>query len=179
MLNIPQIISTELSVQIQNVKTALELFAEGATIPFVARYRKERTGSLNEIELRNIQERFTYLEELESRKQVILDAIASQNKLNDDLKAQIVNCLQKNELEDLYLPFKPKRRTRATIAKEKGLNPLAELIKNLNHPQAKSTSLEKEAEKYLSKEITSVGDALAGAGDQGFLIKIGSPFGVG
>ena len=165
MLNIPQVIANELSLRIQSVKGALELLTEGATIPFIARYRKERTGSLNEIELRNIQERFTYLEELENRKQVILDAIAAQNKLSDELKAQIANCLQKNELEDLYLPFKPKRRTRATAAKEKGLSPLAEFIKTLNHPQAKSLSLEKEAEKYLSEEVTSPEDALSGAAD--------------
>ena len=165
MLNIPQVIATELSLSIQSVKGALELFTEGATIPFIARYRKERTGSLNEIELRNIQERFTYLEELENRKQVILEAIASQNQLSDELKAKITACLQKNELEDLYLPFKPKRRTRATAAKEKGLSPLAEFIKTLNHPQAKSLSLEKEAEKYLSEEVTTPEDALGGAAD--------------
>jgi uncharacterized protein len=165
MLNIPQVISTELSLSIPRVKGALELLTEGATIPFIARYRKERTGSLNEIELRNIQERFTYLEELENRKQVILEAIASQNQLSDELKAKITTCVQKNELEDLYLPFKPKRRTRATAAKEKGLSPLAEFIKTLNHPQAKSLSLEKEAEKYLSEEVTTLEDALGGAAD--------------
>ena len=165
MLNIPQVISTELSLNLQSVKSALELLTQGATIPFIARYRKELTGSLNEIELRNIQERFTYLEELENRKQVILETITSQNQLTEELKTKIINCLHKNELEDLYLPFKPKRRTRAAAAKEKGLSPLAELIKTLNHPQAKSLSLEKEAEKYLSEEVTTVADALAGAAD--------------
>jgi uncharacterized protein len=165
MLNIPQVIATELSLSLKNVQNALELMAEGATIPFIARYRKEKTGSLNEIELRDIQERFTYLEELESRKQVILDAIASQNQLSDELKAQIEACLQKNELEDLYLPFKPKRRTRATIAKENGLTPLAEWLKTLNHPQAKPQSLEAEAQKYLSEAVNNVEDALNGAAD--------------
>ena len=165
MLNIPQIIATELSLSLPRVKSALELLAEGATIPFIARYRKERTSSLNEIELRNIQERFTYLEELENRKQVILDAIAAQNQLSDQLKAKIEACLQKNELEDLYLPFKPKRRTRATIAKEKGLTPLAQWLKTLNHPQAKPQSLEQEAQKYLSKDVSSVEEALNGASD--------------
>ncbi|MBL1211149.1 Tex family protein [Geminocystis sp. GBBB08] len=165
MLNIPQVIARELSLNIQNVNHALELLTEGATIPFIARYRKERTGSLNEIELRNIHDRFIYLQELESRKQVILDGIASQNQLSDKLKAQIMACLQKNELEDLYLPFKPKRRTRATMAKEKGLTPLAEFVKSLNHPQRKSISMEKEAEKYLSEEVTTIEEALNGVSD--------------
>lgn len=165
MLNIPQVIADELFLNIQSVKSALELLTEGATIPFVARYRKERTGSLNEIELRNIHDRFIYLQELESRKQVILDGIASQNQLSDELKAQIIACLQKNELEDLYLPYKPKRRTRATMAKEKGLTPLAEFIKSLNHPQAKISSLDKEAEKYLSEEVNTIEEALNGASD--------------
>jgi uncharacterized protein len=165
MLNIPQVIADELFLNIQSVKSALELLTEGATIPFIARYRKERTGSLNEIELRNIHDRFIYLQELESRKQVILDGIASQNQLSDELKAQITACLHKNELEDLYLPFKPKRRTRATMAKEKGLTPLAEFIKSLNHPQAKISSLDKEAEKYLSEEVNTIQEALNGARD--------------
>ncbi len=165
MLDIPQVIANELSLNFHNVQNALELLTEGATIPFIARYRKERTNSLNEVELRNIQERFTYLQELETRKQVILETIASQNKLTEELKAQITSCLQKNELEDLYLPFKPKRRTRATIAKEKGLTPLAEFIKSLNHPQAKFLSLEKEAEKYLIEEVNTIEEALKGASD--------------
>lgn len=165
MLNIPQVIANELSLNIHNVNGALDLLVEGATIPFIARYRKEKTGSLNEIELRDINDRFIYLQELEARKQVILDGIASQNLLNDTLKAQILACLQKNELEDLYLPYKPKRRTRATMAKEKGLTPLAEFIKSLNHPQAKPLLMEKEAEKYLSEEVNSIENALNGAGD--------------
>ncbi|NCQ03951.1 MAG: RNA-binding transcriptional accessory protein, partial [Cyanobacteria bacterium] len=145
--------------------SALELLTEGATIPFIARYRKEKTGSLNEIELRDINDRFIYLQELETRKQVILDSIASQNLLSDSLKAQITACLQKNDLEDLYLPYKPKRRTRATMAKEKGLTPLAEFIKSLNHPQQKSLSVEKEAEKYLCEAVNSIEEALNGAKD--------------
>jgi uncharacterized protein len=121
MLNIAQLLAKELSLRPSQVENALELFAEGATIPFIARYRKERTGEMDEIQLRDLSERFTYLTELEERKSVILDAIASQGKLTDELKAKIESCLQKNELEDLYLPYRPKRRTRATIAREKGL----------------------------------------------------------
>ena len=167
MLNIPQLLAKELSLSPSQVQNALELFAEGATIPFIARYRKERTGSLDEIQLRDLSERFTYLSELEERKSAILDAIASQGKLTDELKAKIQSCLQKNELEDLYLPYKPKRRTRATIAREKGLEPLAEFIKSLNHRNAAPASLEKEAAKYISEEkgVKTVEDALKGASD--------------
>lgn len=165
MINIPQVIASELSISLHRVENALTLLDEGATIPFIARYRKERTNSLNEIELRDIQERYLYLQELEERKQVILSAIALQNQLSEGLKAQITACLQKNELEDLYLPYKPKRRTRATMAKEKGLTPLAEWIKSLNHPQGKPQSLTLEAKKYLSENVETVELALKGAGD--------------
>jgi protein Tex len=167
MLNISQVLATELSLKASQIQNALDLFAEGATIPFVARYRKERTEGMDEIQLRQLSERFTYLTELEQRKQVILASIASQNKLTDELKAKIVACLLKTELEDLYLPYKPKRRTRATIAREKGLEPLAEFIKSLNHSQAKSSSLEAEAIAYISEEkgVKTVEEALKGASD--------------
>lgn len=167
MLNIPQLITEELDLKLFQVQNALELFAEGATIPFIARYRKERTGSLDEIQLRDLSERFTYLTELEDRKKSILEAIASQGKLTDELKAKIESCLQKNELEDLYLPYKPKRRTRATIAREKGLEPLADFIKSLNTPQAKPTAFEEEAAKYISEEkgVNTAEEALKGAAD--------------
>lgn len=167
MLNIPQTLAEELSLRLPQVQNALELFAEGATVPFIARYRKERTGSLDEIQLRDLSERYTYLTELENRKASILDAIASQGKLTDELKSKIEGCLQKNELEDLYLPYKPKRHTRATIAREKGLESLAEFIKSLNTPTAKPTSLEQEAAKYISDEkgVKTVEDALKGTSD--------------
>lgn len=167
MLNIPQVIAHELALKVSQVDQALQLFQEGATIPFIARYRKEKTDSLNEIELREIAERSTYLTELEERKKTILDGINAQGKLTDELRSKIENCLQKNELEDLYLPYKPKRRTRATIAREKGLEPLAELIKSLNFSGGKFTSLETEASQYLSeeKEIKTVEEALKGASD--------------
>ncbi len=167
MLNIAQRLAEELSLRPSQVQNALELFAEGATIPFIARYRKERTGSLDEIQLRDLSERFTYLTELEERKSAILEAIASQGKLTDELKAKIESCLQKTELEDLYLPYKPKRRTRATIAKEKGLEPLAEFIKSLNRPNAKPVALEDEAVNYISDEkgVKTTEEALKGASD--------------
>ncbi|NEP62501.1 MAG: RNA-binding transcriptional accessory protein [Symploca sp. SIO2G7] len=167
MLNIPQLLAQELSLNPSQVENALSLLAEGATIPFIARYRKERTGSLDEVQLRSLSERFTYLTELEERKGVILEAIASQDKLTDELAAKIQACLQKTELEDLYLPYKPKRRTRATIAREKGLEPLAELINSLNDPTATPASLEQAAAKYLSEEkgVKTIEEALKGAAD--------------
>lgn len=167
MLNIPQVIASELSLNINQVQQTLELLSEGATIPFIARYRKERTNSLDEIKLREILERYTYLTELEKRKQTILEAIASQNKLTEELTKKIANCLHKNELEDLYLPYKPKRRTRATIAREKGLEPLAILIKSVNIPDSRAINLEVEAETFINpkKEVNTKEEALKGASD--------------
>ncbi|SKB13431.1 conserved hypothetical protein [Planktothrix sp. PCC 11201] len=167
MLNISQILAQELSLKPFQVENALQLFSEGATIPFVARYRKEITGSLDEIQLRDLSERYTYLTELEDRKKSILEAIASQEKLTDELREKIETCLQKTELEDLYLPYKPKRRTRATIAKEKGLEPLAQFIANFNQPNSPTPDLESEAEKYISAEkgVKTIEEALNGASD--------------
>ncbi|HBW57999.1 MAG TPA: RNA-binding transcriptional accessory protein [Oscillatoriales bacterium UBA8482] len=167
MSNIPQILAQELSLKPFQVENALQLFSEGATIPFVARYRKEVTGSLDEIQLRDLSERYTYLTELEDRKKSILEAIASQDKLTDELREKIENCLQKTELEDLYLPYKAKRRTRATVAREKGLETLAQFIANFNQPNSPSFDLETEAQKYISEEkgVKTVENALNGASD--------------
>ncbi|MFN6572174.1 Tex family protein [Dendronalium sp. ChiSLP03b] len=167
MLNIPQLLATELELKPYQVQNALELLAEGATIPFIARYRKERTDEMDEVQLRDLADRYTYLTELEERKSVILNAIAEQGKLTDELKTKIASCLQKTELEDLYLPYRPKRRTRATAAREKGLEPLAEFIKSLNVKNAVSASLEEAAAKYLSEEkgVKTPQEALKGAAD--------------
>ncbi len=167
MLNIPQLLAQELSLRPSQVQNALELLAEGSTIPFIARYRKERTEEMNEVQLRDLSDRYTYLTELEERKATILEAIAQQGKLTDELKAKIEACLQKTELEDFYLPYRPKRRTRATAAREKGLEPLVELIKSLNTATAKPASLESEAAKYISAEkgVKTLEDALKGASD--------------
>ncbi|QLE43462.1 RNA-binding transcriptional accessory protein [Nostoc sp. C052] len=167
MLNIPQLLATEINLKSHQVQNALELLAEGATIPFIARYRKERTDEMNEVQLRELSDRYTYLTELEERKSVILSAIAQQGKLTDELKAKILPCLQKTELEDLYLPYRPKRRTRATIAREKGLEPLAEFIKSLNVKNAATASLEEAATKYISetKGVKTAEEALKGAAD--------------
>ena len=152
------------SVEVWQVEAALTLFAEGATVPFIARYRKERTGELDEIQLRSIFEQNTYLTELAARKKTILDAIASQNALTPKLKAKIENCQSKTELEDLYLPYKPKRRTRATIAKEKGLEPLALQIAQLNADR-KAADLTAIAQPYVEGQVATAEEALQGAAD--------------
>jgi uncharacterized protein len=165
MLNLVSILSQELSLKPQQIQNALELLAEGATVPFIARYRKERTGGMDEIQLRALAERSAYLSELADRKQTILAEIGQQGKLTDELRAKIENCLQKNELEDLYLPYRPKRRTKAAIAREKGLEPLALWIQALNHRNAPNADLEEEAAKYCTQEVPSVAGALKGAAD--------------
>jgi uncharacterized protein len=167
MLNIPQLLATELDLKPYQVQNALELLAEGATIPFIARYRKERTEEMNEVQLRDLADRYSYLTELEERKKAILNAIAEQGKLTDELKAKITSCLQKTELEDLYLPYRPKRRTRATIAREKGLEPLAQFIKSLNVKNPITASFQEEAAKYISETqgVKTAEEALKGAAD--------------
>ncbi len=175
MLDIRAQIASELDLNPSIVQNVLDLFAEGATIPFIARYRKERTDEMNEIVLRELAERFTYLTELTARKETIISSIESQDKLTRELKAKIENCLLKTELEDLYLPYKPKRRTRATIAREKGLDPLAELIRSWNvsdresidHPTSQPVELELVAAKYINEElgVKTVAEALSGASD--------------
>jgi protein Tex len=167
MLDIRAQIATELDLNQNLVQNVLDLFAEGATIPFIARYRKERTGEMNEIVLRELEERFTYLTELAARKESILSSIESQAKLTPELKTKIENCLLKTELEDLYLPYKPKRRTRATIAREKGLEPFAELMRSLNNPTAQPIDLELAAATYINEElgVKTSADVIAGSSD--------------
>lgn len=123
-----QVLAKELGLRVEQVQKTLDLLDEGATLPFIARYRKEMTGGLDEVEISTITERGTYLTELKTRKAAVLSEIHKQGKLTDALKQRILNTLSRTELEDLYLPYKPKRRTRATIAKEKGLEPLGLLI---------------------------------------------------
>lgn len=167
MIDIPQLLSEELSLKPVQVKNALQLFAEGATVPFVARYRKELTGEMNEVELRDLLDRHTYLTELEERKVSILESISEQGKLTEELKSSIEACLKKTELEDLYLPYKPKKRTRATAAREKGLEGLAEFIKALNKNEIMGASVEDEAQKYLSEDkgVKTIDEAIQGASD--------------
>ncbi|MDF7800702.1 Tex family protein [Pontiellaceae bacterium B1224] len=155
--------SKDLNIPARQVAAVAALFAEGNTVPFIARYRKEAHGNLDEVQITDIQEKLSYYNTLESRRVTILKSIEEQGKLTDELRLKIEGCLSKTTLEDLYLPYKPKRRTRAMIAREKGLEPLAELILT----QAASGDPEAEAAKYISeeKEVQSLEDALAGARD--------------
>ena len=156
-------LSEELGIRKSQAEAAVKLIDEGNTIPFIARYRKEVTGSLNDEVLRNLYERLTYLRNLEERKETVLNSIEEQGKLTDELKAQILAAETMVAVEDLYRPYKPKRRTRATIAKERGLEPLANVITL----QMLNTPLEAEAAKFINpeKDINSAEDAVAGAKD--------------
>jgi len=156
-------ISEELGIRKNQTEAAVKLIDEGNTIPFIARYRKEVTGSLNDEVLRDLYERLTYLRNLEERKETVLGSIEEQGKLTEELKKQILAAETMVAVEDLYRPYKPKRRTRATIAKEKGLEPLANVIAL----QMIHTPLEAEAEKYVNpeKEVHSAEEAVAGAKD--------------
>jgi protein Tex len=167
-MNIAQLIAQDLSIQIWQVEATLALLAEGATVPFIARYRKERTDELNEVQLRQIAERHEYLSELAARKKAVLEEIGRQNALTPQLQAKIDHCLSKTELEDLYLPFKPKRRTRATMAKEKGLEPLSIEITQLNGSDRTvdlAVDLIALAQPFLTDEVPTPEDALQGAAD--------------
>ena len=156
-------ISEELNIKRSQTEAAVKLIDEGNTIPFIARYRKEVTGSLNDEVLRDLFDRLNYLRNLEDKKEQVMASIEEQGKLTDELKQQILSAETLVVVEDLYRPYRPKRRTRATIAKEKGLEPLANIITL----QMITTSLEQEAEQYLDpeKEVCSVEDALNGAKD--------------
>jgi protein Tex len=164
MTRFAETIAAELSVGRSQVAAALELFAGGATIPFIARYRKELTGGLDEVQLRDVQERATYLDELEDRRAAILRSVEEQGKLDDALRGRIMAATTKQGLEDLYLPYKPKRRTRATIARERGLEPLADLAWD---GAATDDALEAAAGAYVDaeREVPDVAAALQGARD--------------
>ncbi|MET0094755.1 MAG: Tex-like N-terminal domain-containing protein, partial [Sedimenticola sp.] len=140
-------IAQELAVAPKQVNAAVELLDEGATVPFIARYRKEKTGALDDIQLRTLEERLGYLRELEDRRGVVLKSIDEQGKLSDELKRDILEADTKTRLEDLYLPYKPKRRTKAQIAREAGLEPLAQAL--LDNPQLDPES---EAQAYLDAD---------------------------
>ena len=157
------IIARELGVPETQVAAAAALLNEGATVPFIARYRKEATGSLDEVAVTTVRDRLDQLRELDKRRQAILKSVQDQDKMTDELRAQIEAAATLAALEDLYLPYKPRRRTRASIAREKGLEPLAELIL----AQAPGTDPAAEAAAYVNAEkgVESAEDALAGARD--------------
>ena len=162
-MDIIQTLAQELQIKPGQAKAAVGLIDEGNTIPFIARYRKEATGSLNDEVLRQLSERLNYLRSLEDKKQQVIASIEEQGRLTDELKAQIEAAQTLVIVDDLYRPYRPKRRTRATIAKEKGLEPLAAIIQL----QMTDTPLEKEAEAFINpeKEVNTAQEAISGASD--------------
>jgi protein Tex len=160
MLTIEQKIAEEIAAKTAQVQAAVELLDGGATVPFIARYRKEATGGLDDTQLRNLEERLRYLRELEERRAAILASVAEQGKLGDELKKEILEADTKARLEDLYLPYKPKRRTKAQIAREAGLQPLADGLR-----EDPSRKPEEFAQQYIdaSKGVADIKSALDGA----------------
>lgn len=155
-----QPIARKLSLGISQVEAVLSLFADGATIPFIARYRKDRTGNLDEVQIQQIQDESKMLKEFSDRKAFIEKTIAEQGKMTDEIHAKLDRASTLAELEDIYLPYKPKRKTRAQTARENGLEPLAMLILEQDH-----SDVTREAEKYINEKVTSTDEVLQGARD--------------
>ena len=153
-------IAQRLQIKDWQVENCINLFEDGATIPFISRYRKERTGGLDEVAIAEIRHWSDVFSEMEKRKSTVIENISAAGALTDQLKKQIENCVEARELEDIYLPYKPKRRTRATVAKEAGLQPLADRMYDVQ-----LVDPAQEAKKYLNDKVTSVDEALAGARD--------------
>ncbi len=162
-MNISKVIADEISVRENQVEAAIGLLDEGCTVPFISRYRKEVTGNLNDEQLRTLYERLIYLRELDERKATILDSIKEQGKLTKELKKQIEDAMTMVSLEDIYRPYKPKKKTRASVAKEKGLEPLALII----WEQKAKQKIETTAKKYIDKKkgVETIEDAIQGALD--------------
>ena len=162
VMNINHIIANELSVKLWQVDAAIKLIDEGNTIPFIARYRKPVTGELNDEQLRTLDERLKYLRNLEEKKKTVVDSITEQGKMTDEIMSKIAIAETIVAVDDIYRPFRPKRKTRASVAKAKGLQGLADFLyaqdKNSNQPLV-------EAEKYLNDEVESIEDAINGAKD--------------
>ncbi|MFA6667725.1 MAG: Tex family protein [Bacilli bacterium] len=162
-MNINQRISDELNLKLTSVDSAVKLLDEGNTVPFIARYRKEATGNLTDVDLRNLEERLIYLRNLDEREQTVLKSIEEQGKLTDELKDKILNAATLSEVEDLYRPYKPKKKTRGSIAREKGLVPLAKTIKE----QVSVPDFEEYVKSFINEEkkVNTKEDALNGALD--------------
>lgn len=158
--NYTERIAQTLNLQFKQVEATLALLAESASVPFIARYRKERTNSLDEVQIAAIQNESKRLEQIDKRRETILNAIESQGKLTDDLRQRITATWDATELEDLYLPYKKKRKTRASVARERGLEPLAEQLW-----QQRNGNVEQWAKSYLTDEVAEIGEALQGARD--------------
>ncbi|MCH5329310.1 MAG: RNA-binding transcriptional accessory protein, partial [Coprobacter sp.] len=154
------IIASALQITEKQVENTIRLLEEGATIPFISRYRKEVTGALDEVQIGHIRDRYDKLNELEKRKQTILATIENQERLTPELRTRIETCWDATGLEDIYLPYKPKRRTRADIAREKGLEPLARILMVQTE-----NNLDSRARAFVRGEVVDVGEALKGARD--------------
>ena len=163
-MNIPREIAVLLKISEEQVLSTIALLNEDATVPFIARYRKEKTGGLDEEQIREIEDKFTYFNLLENRKETVIKSIDEQGKLTDELKNKILSASKLQEVEDLYLPYKPKRKTRGTIAKAKGLEPLAIFI--INNPDF-SDDFEEIIIQYINDEngVSTSEEALHGAKD--------------
>lgn len=159
-LKYAQQIATTLGLSLKQVDSISQLHGEGSTIPFIARYRKEATGNLDEVKITEVIEKIKYFAELEKRKETVIKTIEGLGKLTPELKQRIENCIDATELEDIYLPYKPKRKTKASIAIEKGLEPLAKLIF-----EQRDLNLNEEAKKFISEQVKDADDALQGARD--------------
>lgn len=160
MKNYQLLISTALNITERQVESTLNLLNEGATIPFISRYRKEMTGGLDEVQIGNIKERYDKLCEITKRKETIINTIEEQNKLTPELKKRIEETWESSTLEDIYLPFKPKRKTKAEIARQKGLEPLAItlMMQRENNPEEK-------AAQFLKNVLKDINEAIKGAQD--------------
>jgi len=159
-INLITYVTQQTGIQKESVEATIKLLEEGATIPFIARYRKEWSGNLDEIQIESIQNEKSRFEEIEKRKATILKSIEEQDKLTEELREKILNCQDLNALEDIYLPYKQKRSTKGSVAKEKGLEPLAKIMMAQN-----LTSLDDVAERYLNDQVESIEEALSGARD--------------
>lgn len=155
-----QLISKELNIPLNQVAGTVDLLNDGNSIPFVSRYRKEATGGLDEVAIQSIETRLNYYEELQKRKATILKAIEAQEKLTDELSARIMNCWEANQLEDIYLPYKPKRHTRAEVARGRGLEPLAKIIMAQH-----GDDIAKRASQFINESVPNEKAAIAGAQD--------------
>ena len=154
-----KIIAERLNISAKNVDGTIALIDEGCTIPFIARYRKERTGGLDEVQISAISDQYERLKELQKRKETIVKTITEQGKMTPELEKRINDCWEMTTLEDIYLPFKPKRRTRAQIAREQGLEPLATILLMQREPHPK------QAAQRFAKEGLSIEEAIKGAQD--------------
>ena len=158
---IAELVSKELNLNFNSVSNTIHLLDDGATIPFISRYRKEATGNLDDVAVQSVEQRLSYYRELEKRKATILKTIEAQGQLTDELAAKVMNCWDATALEDIYMPFKPKRRTRAQVAREHGLEPLAKIIMAQN-----SRDIVSKAEKFVNGDtVTTPQDAISGAQD--------------